>query len=446
MNLSTVITTTRETVSRLKNTASMPLYKNGLALVTSLMATSGLGIVYWALAARYYTTETVGINSAIISTMGFLTNVSQFGLVNFLTRYLPRAGKRTTRLILFSYLFSVSVSFLATVIFAMGINIWSPSLELLHEPRMFTWFLLTTMAWCVFALQDGVLTGLRQATWVPIENTLFALTKMGLLVLFSTIFLDYGIFYSWAIPIFVLNILVNIFLFKVFIPKHIRETEADAEYHSIRQMFQFVGGDYLGTIVWMATVNLMPLLVIERLGAEANAYFYFPWMIGYALYMVSRNLGMSLTVESAKDQSRLAEYARRSLSHSTMLLVPIVLVIVIGAPLILEIFGHEYSVEGEALLRYLSLSALPYTVVSLYVSIARVQRKVINIVVVLSFLCVLATGLILLWIDQYGVVSIGWAWLLSQSSVALFLLVTGLRPLLFRRLKAGGIGDHASKN
>jgi O-antigen/teichoic acid export membrane protein len=154
---------------------------------------------------------------------------------------------------------------------------------------------------------------------------------------------------------------------------------------------------------------------------------------------------MSLTVEAAKDESRLAEYARKSLRHSATLLVPIVLVVVLCSGYILAIFGHEYSEEGDALLRYLALSALPYAVVSLYVSIARVQRKVLHIVAVLSLLCVMAIGLILLWIEQYGLVSIGWAWLLSQSVVAGLLLLTGLRRLLFGSLLAGEMGKNAAE-
>lgn len=431
---------------KIREAASVPLYRNGLALVMSLMTTSGLGIVYWALAARNYSPEAVGINSAIISAMGLLANASQFGLVNFLTRFLPRAGKRTPYLILYSYVFSVSIGLLVSIVFVVGINIWSPSLYVLRKPVMFVGFVLATVFWCVFALQDGVLTGIRQTTWVPIENTFYALAKIGLLVLFSKVFIDFGIYYSWVAPVFLITVVINIILFRTFVPKHREETESSAERYTIPQIIRFVGGDYLSTIVWMATTNLMPLIIIERMGPEINAYFYFPWMITYSLYMVSRNLGMSLTVEAAKDQSRLAEYARRSLSQSAVLLVPIVLVTVVGAHWILEIFGHNYSVEGEALLRLLALSALPYMIISLYVSIARVQQKVFRIVITLSVLCLLAVGLTLFWVDRLGLAGIGWAWLLSQTFVACMLLATGLKALLFKSKSTGAVSRNAVEN
>ena len=36
--------------------------------------------------------------------------------------------------------------------------------------------------WCVFSLQDAVLTGMRQAVWLPLENGVYGLAKIGLLV------------------------------------------------------------------------------------------------------------------------------------------------------------------------------------------------------------------------------------------------------------------------
>jgi O-antigen/teichoic acid export membrane protein len=268
---------------------------------------------------------------------------------------------------------------------------------------------------------------------------------MGLLALFAKTFVDYGIFYSWASPIFLINIVVSTILFKVVIPKHVKETEADAETQGFRQILQFVGGDYLSAMVWNASTSFIPLLIIERLGAEANAYFYFPWLIAYSLYMVSRNLGMSLTVEAAKDQARLSEFSRRSLKHSLTLLIPMVLVAIVGSRLILEIFGHQYSLEGEVLLRYLALSAIPYSIISLYVSIARVQRKILHMMAALSSMSILSVILTFLWIDPYGLQGVGLAWLVGQSSVAIVLLFTGLRTFLFGSKMVEDVSKNVAK-
>lgn len=86
---------------------------------------------------------------------------------------------------------------------------------------------------------------------------------------------------------------VNWFIFRQLVPKHIQATEAQSEPLQIGTIARYVGGDYLGSLVWTATTRLLPILVLERAGATASAYFSIAWTIAYSLYLVSRNMGMS---------------------------------------------------------------------------------------------------------------------------------------------------------
>ena len=68
-------------VQRLVAHTRTPLYRNGYALILSAAATSGLGVVYWMLATRYYPAEVVGLNSAVISAMLFVAGVAQLSQI-----------------------------------------------------------------------------------------------------------------------------------------------------------------------------------------------------------------------------------------------------------------------------------------------------------------------------------------------------------------------------
>ena len=46
-----------------------PLYLNAYAMIASNLLNSGLGLVYWGLAARLYSVESLGISAAVISSM-----------------------------------------------------------------------------------------------------------------------------------------------------------------------------------------------------------------------------------------------------------------------------------------------------------------------------------------------------------------------------------------
>jgi O-antigen/teichoic acid export membrane protein/thiamine kinase-like enzyme len=392
-------------------------------------------MIFWIFAARNYTTEVVGLNSAAISTMIFLANLSQFQLVNALNRFLPRAGRATKGIILSAYLISAGTALFASLIFVLGLNLWSPELGVLRSSPYFTlWFILSTMAWVIFVLQDGAFVGLRQATWIPVENLIFAASKILLLVAFATLIPQYGVFASWTVPIILLLLPVNMLIFWRLVPRHVEATKDDADHFSIRHMGKYVTGDYFSSLIWMGTTNLLPLMVISLAGATANAYFYLSWVIAYTLYLVSRNMGMSFIAEASTDQTKLAIYGYRTLVQTARIVLPAVFVIVLFAPNILRLFGEDYSAEGTLLLRLLALSAVPYILTSLFVSIVRVQRRMVAMVIVLGALCVMVLSLSYILLGLYGITGVGIAWLVGQTAIAIVLLFTQLRMIFLTNL------------
>jgi O-antigen/teichoic acid export membrane protein len=105
------------------------------------------------------------------------------------------------------------------------------------------WFILAVLAYGIFALQDQVLSGMRQTTWVVIENAIFSILKIVLLVIFARPFPQYGIFSSWTIAIFMAVIPVNLLIFGRLIPQHARETESHAEPIIPSQIVRYVAVD-----------------------------------------------------------------------------------------------------------------------------------------------------------------------------------------------------------
>lgn len=425
-------------LTRLQLHLRSPLYRNGYALVLSSALTSGLGVLYWILAARRYTAEVVGVNSALISTMMFLASVSQLNLPNALNRFIPKAGNSARPLILYAYLISVLIALATSIIFLLGIHLWSPTLGFLREnPLVILGFIFANMAWCIFVLQDGALTGLRQAIWVPLENLVFALVKIVLLVLFAAALPQIGIFASWNAPVLVLLIPMNLLIFRRLIPHHVKVVGENVDPVIPKQVARYVAGDYFASLLWMATINLLPLLVVERAGAAANAYFYLSWSIAYSLYLINRNWGMSLIAEAAADETKLYAYSYRVGVQNLRLLLPTMIGIMTIAPYLLLLFGQDYASEGALLLRLLCLSALPNVVTSLYTSMLRVQQRMRALVVLLSSLCGLVILLSYWLLDRYGIVGIGIAWLAAQTIVAFVVLLTEMRLLLLSQVNTG---------
>ena len=88
---------------------------------------------------------------------------------------------------------------------------------------------------------------------------------------------------------------------------------------------RYVAGDYVSALIWTATTTLLPVLVFEQAGAAAAAYVSMAWTIAYSLYLVSRNMGMSLVSEASIDPSKLASLGFRTISQTFKLMIPAVL-------------------------------------------------------------------------------------------------------------------------
>jgi O-antigen/teichoic acid export membrane protein/thiamine kinase-like enzyme len=423
-------------IARLLNHVRMPLYRNGYSLVLSSFGTSSLGIVYWIIAARLYDTQTVGLNSAALSSVMFLALAAQFNLVNGLNRFLPAAGEKTRKMVLASYVVSGVMGVFFSLVFIAGLSFWAPSLAFIaSSPLFIATFVLFTISWGIFALQDSALTGIRQAVWVPVKNILFAIFKIILLIAFVGLLPDFGILVSWLLPVIVALVAINFLLFLRLIPRHVEQTRDRSNPPDARQVASYVAGDYLGSLFWMGAAYLQPIIVTQLAGAEANAYFYLSWQIAYALYLISLNMGMSLIAEAAADPTKLNNYSFRVLKQSSMLIFPVILVILVGAPWILQLFGDEYAAEGTTLLRLLSLSAIPHMIVALSISIARVQRNIKALVATQAFISVLVLVLIYFFLGRFGINGIGLAWLIGQSIVAVVLAATRLRLILLSHIR-----------
>jgi len=284
----------------------------------------------------------------------------------------------------------------------------------------------SVVVWCVFALQDAVLTGVRQAVWVPLENGLYGVGKIVLLVVLAPVTPEYGIVVSWALPALVLLPPVNFLIFRRLLRRHATAGEGD---HDGRTVTRFIGGDYLGSIFALAAVDLLPVLVVARLGPADTAYFYLPFLIVYSVELIAVNLGVSLTVEGALDRSRLAEVATSVFRRIAALVVPVVLVLLLVPGLVLSVYGPAYAAQSSDLLRLLALGVLAKTVTTISFSLARVERRVARIALVQGVLFVLLMGLAWVLMGTMGLNGVGLAYLITQVVVAAAVLPVVLRTL-----------------
>jgi O-antigen/teichoic acid export membrane protein len=403
----------------------IPLHRDGYALALNSAFTAATGLLYWILAAKTYSPHAVGLNSALISSMMFLAGIASLNLPSILVRFLPESGDRTRRRVTWSYVAAATLAVCAAAVFIVGVGAWAPRLSFLHSDHgLQAWFLLSTLAWCLFVIQDSVLTAVGRAIWVPVENAVFSVVKLGLLAVLATLMPLYGIFVSWTIAMLVSVVGVNLVIFARLL-RPVSERAGDAVLSVRDRAFaRYFAADYACSIAWLSTTNLMPVIVTAAAGATTNAYWALAYAVALPFYAFSVNIGTSLLLHGTNDCAALPGLVRKAAVQGGRVLVPSVALLVVLAPYLLSLFGANYAEKSATLLRLLALGALPNFVLSLAVSVARVQRRLRRAVIALSTEAVLALGLATPLLHALGVTGVGIAWLGSQCLVAFGLLLT----------------------
>ena len=398
------------------------LLRTGHLLTASSVATSGLGAGYWVFVARWYSPAEVGRGYAAVSAMMFLAGFGQLNLANTLVRFVPSAGPKTLRLIRRVYLVAAATTTLLATGFVLAVQRLSPQLGFLHTTTSGVAFVLAAACYAVFVIQDGALTGLARADWVLLENAVFAVAKIVFVAVFAAVAAAQGILVSWYAALAVALAVTNWFLFTRAVPSRAaldRPRPPDA----VGPTVGYLTADFLGSLCWLVATTLMPLVVLDQLGAASSAYFSLAWMVAYTLYLLSANMGSSLIVEAANDAVGLAANCRRVLRHTGVLLAAGVTVVGAAAPWVLRLFGPGYAANATWLLRLLLLSALPNLVVASAVSVCRARRRVWTAAAVLGSVCATALGVTVLLLPRIGIAGAGYGWLIAQTGMATLLLV-----------------------
>ncbi len=414
---------------RLRRHLDDQLFRTGYYLIIGTGVTSLLGVAFWALAAHSYSAHQVGLNTAAISAMTLVSGVCSLGLSAVLIRYLPIAGTATRRVISGTYAITVSLSLVVGLLVALTSPIWSPSLSFLNGGGWLVGFTLATAGTTIFTLEDSVLTGLRTARWIPIENSLYAGGKLVLLLAFSAALPKSGPFVAWNVPLLPAIIIVNYLIYRRLIP-------ADRSVGALdrRTVFRMAAGNYGANLFSLAGTLYLPVLVANRTSPTEAAYFYVPWLFSLSLQLVALNMMTSLTVEAALDMESMRRLARRTLAHSMKLVAPLVLVTLVAAPYGLLIFGKDYSEAGTPLLRWLAIGTLPNVLTVLGVSVARIEHRGRWVVAAAGANAIFVIALSALLLPSLGIEAVGIAWTGGQAAIALVMLATILRPLLLTRM------------
>jgi hypothetical protein len=400
-----------------------------LHLMANTISTAGLGIAFWAVAARTVSAGTVGRDSALINVLLALSAICQLNMIDSLIRFLPTvAPDRRARTVAIAYGVSAVAALIGGSIFVIVAPRVSHQLAFLRtDGSLALIFAASTIVWGVFNLEDAALTAMRRTSWVLAENTTFSIAKIVILPILIAIGVKHGVFIAWVLAPLLLVPLINWLLFTRVLPPERdphppRADDPTGPPLGRALIVRFLALDYVAFFLRIGGYAAIPLIVLTRLGGEGNAYFSIPFSLVAALDLLFYNVTTSLTVEGARDIARAGELARLVIRRFLVLEAPFAVLVVIAAPLLLLPYGTAYSHRGAGALRILALSLVPRAVIYLFEALTRLRARGAPILLTEAGIFVLAAVGAAVLSGPLGVQGAALGWLGANTLIGLAVL------------------------
>ena len=415
-------------ISEVKQRIKQPLYKNSFFLLLNNSMGGVLGFVFWILVARFYPPADVGNVSALIASVMFLVAFSRLGFDMGIIRFI--SSEKDKPLLINSCLTITGlVSLTLALIYVAGLDFWSPALSFIHDNVAFLIvFVVFTVSSTLSIMLGSVFVAFRHSEFFFMQNMIVGALRLTLPILAVSAGI-FGLFFSWGIGL-CLAIVISLFWFlRRLLPGYHPLPRINKSV--VKNITHFSFMNYITGVFQVIPMHLLPLLILNTLGADMTAFFRIAWAIsGFLFLAIPVAVSTSLLAEGSHNPEKLRSNVIRAGGLMLLLIVPGIAVLFLFGEKILLLFGTAYSENGLRLLKILSLSGIPLIFIQLFISVRWVQLRMKSVILVVALTAVITLGAIYILLPQYGLIGVGIGWTSSQAIVAVFI---GLMILVQRK-------------
>ncbi len=396
--------------------ANDSLYRNSIYLMLSTAIMAFFGFFFWIINARLFTPEQVGIATTLISVVSLVTSFSLLGLNNGLIRYLPTSQRRNEKInttFTLVTITSVAIAFL----YILFIKVLSPGLVIIRENMFYAFLLiLVTIFATLNTIIESVFISYRSSKYILIKNTILSAIKLALPVFLVSLG-AYGIFMSLGIATAVGSLIgIGILLFKF---NYLLKPTLDK--NVLKGMMNFSLGNYAAGFIGGAPAMILPIIILNNLGAKFSAYFYMDMMIANLLYIIPLATSQSLFAEGSYSEVELKQHVIKAGKIIALIMIPGIIITLLFGKYILLAFGKQYTTDGFLLLQILALSGISLAVINIGNVILNIKHKV-KLIVLLNCVSTILILFFSIFFLKESLLGIGLAWFIGQGVISIIYL------------------------
>lgn len=402
------------------------LRKNSLLLILSQAVNAGSAFIFWIICARLFTSEQVGLATAFISFGSLVSAFTNLGLPNTIIRFLP-VSKRRGSIFMAAILLIMIASLIGSVLAIAFIHTLSAKLAFIQQdPILIVLLSLLILGNTTSALLDGTLMAFREGKYIFRKAIITNLPR----ILLPFIFVGFAI--KGMLAIYVIMLAVGVTYNMIIVCRKLLKN--DVFYPVVHELVKhksYAASNYFGGMLGVLPSTLVPIIVLNRLGAEQAAYFFIPMQIAAFLNIISSSTSQALMSESSQSDKPNAykKHLGNALKQLYRLLgLGIAATILLGWP-VLRLYGSNYAANGFIVLVMLALASLFVAVNWLGDTLLNIQKRVVAYFI-MNGLNAAAVIISVYLFAAHGLLGVSIGWIVAQAFSALTYVFLFARPWL----------------
>jgi O-antigen/teichoic acid export membrane protein len=340
-------------LKRLKSILSDTLYRGSITLLANTVATAAIGFLFWTLAARTYPASALGVFSSVTSGVGLLATIAALGLPMTMIRHVVSAeNQRELVIVAVAAIATVGTALCLAVTLALGPHL-PPALHFQQHGRLALLVTALVVLTAISGTIDAGLVATRSSHVVLIRNLVASVVKVAALLMLVR-FGSFGLLLSYGF-----GLVLSAVFSGVALGRQLRGRGKNFRpFLTLRSCLSFTSSTYLATIMGVLPLTVVPIEVLVVRSAAETGQFAVAFLIAGFLNLIPSTVSQVLFAETSRKGVPLGRQLRKALRGVYALLLPAQVVTILGAPLLLHIFGTAYATAATGCLRVLALSTL----------------------------------------------------------------------------------------